>query len=169
MQGELRTKRYGRWLLGLLILTAAAIQLWVAVEQFAVPWQAQLVGLWRQPAWKRAGYVAQYLGPDRTEFIGFLRSSIPQDAKVVIPPEGYGDIFGFPNLMQAYLFPRDIVDCPSDKPYRCIFDLAAAVPRVPVAVIKVAPFPTEDLGVQGFTLHRYNDEWGVFVSEGRSQ
>jgi len=54
-------------------------------------------------------------GSDFAAYIAFLRSAIPEEAQVLIPPRqgSHYDLNDSP-LMQYFLFPRRIETCPSD-------------------------------------------------------
>jgi hypothetical protein len=75
----------------------------------------------RASAEERSGFIA--FGKDFTEYVEFLNENIPEDALVVIPKESQGGVFGHVGMMQYYLFPRTIVDCPPDIADECVLSM----------------------------------------------
>jgi hypothetical protein len=69
----------------------------------------------------RSGFIA--FGRSFSEYIDFLNENIPEDALVVIPKESQGGVFGHVNMMQYYLFPRTIVDCPPEIAEECVLSM----------------------------------------------
>lgn len=70
---------------------------------------------------ERSGFIA--FGRGFSEYIQFLNEIIPDDAMVVIPKESQGGVFGHVGMMQYYLFPRTIVDCPPDIAEQCVLSM----------------------------------------------
>lgn len=146
--------------IGLLVLAVLA-QAYVTYDQFAGPMLADARALGAEPSWRRAGVMSQWLQRDRTEYIGFLRAEIPENATVVVPSEGYGGIFRFTELMQYYLFPRAVIRCPPDVLEAC---LQRAVERDPAGlhIMVVEEFPPVAAEQLGLVASRYSDRWGVY-------
>jgi hypothetical protein len=58
-----------------------------------------------------------------TEYIEFVIANVPEDGLVMIPKEERVWDFGNVGLMQSFLFPRQIVDCPIESLEGCILNL----------------------------------------------
>src|SRR3970040_1596483 len=52
-------------------------------------------------------------GSEFARYIRFLREAVPEDARVLVPPFDWEPVFGNIGLMQYFLFPREVVNCPN--------------------------------------------------------
>jgi hypothetical protein len=97
-----------------LLLTAGMLYQWAgAIQYLSVQFRNKLLGNRNLDGFARSAD-ASY-GGDFAAYISFLRTSIPEQATVLIPPDpasryAINDLF----LMQYLLFPRQVETCPSD-------------------------------------------------------
>jgi hypothetical protein len=97
-----------------LILCAGLVYQWIgAVQYLSGQFQNKLLGNRNLDGFVRSAN-ASY-GGDFAAYISFLRTSIPEQATVLIPPDPahnypINDLF----LMQYLLFPRQVETCPPD-------------------------------------------------------
>lgn len=149
------------------LVVSIVAQVWVTGGRFALPWIAKVGEVWGEPVWKRTGYLSQWLGPERTEYIGFLREEIPEEATVYVPSEGYsGGIFRFDTLLQYYLYPRRVDRCPPQDLEVCLRE-AASKASGRFYILQVGDFPSIGAEELGMSLIPYNEEWALYgPSEG---
>jgi hypothetical protein len=101
-------------ILVVLVLAAGLVyQLAGAVQYLSDQFRNKLLGDRNLDSFARSADVSY--GGDFAAYISFLRTSIPEQATVLIPPDpasGYpvNDLF----LMQYLLFPRQVETCPPD-------------------------------------------------------
>lgn len=95
-------------------------------------------------------------GSEYAAFISFLRSSIPDLATVLIP-SGQGSTVPFNNiyLMQYLLFPRRIVNCPTD--------CSAIITAPDTYVIAQNDFPPRESIPSSIQYISYNDTLGLYI------
>jgi len=97
---------------------------------------AQFQGL---PATERSARIA--FGDRFGDFIVFVSINVPVARRVVIPPMQTDSAFGDVGLMQYFLFPREIVNCPSGP------DLASCVRSLTGAqtcILRIGDFPAPE-------------------------
>jgi hypothetical protein len=107
-------------LLTVLLFVLAGMQARIALRDYVLPWSEDIYRVRLEPAWVRAGDLSVWVGPAGTDFMAFLRSSMPPDASLLVPGV-YEDPWNrFPNLLQYYLYPRNIVACPDNDLLACV-------------------------------------------------
>jgi hypothetical protein len=107
---------------------------------------------------ERSAYLS--FGDDFEGYVAFLRAEIPDSALVALPPQSVSTTFGHNGLMQYFLFPRRITNCPREA----TFDACAVHLGGPATyILRVDGFP--DALPDG--LHKryveYGPEYGVYV------
>ena len=84
-----------------------------------------------------------YLGRAGAEYLNFLRSVVPEDAPIVIPPGAVQ--FSEQNVLQFYLMPRAAVGCPCESqetlPKACVACLLAPSHFIPA----IGEFPPDSI------------------------
>lgn len=110
-------------LLSVFLCVLAGLQARVTFRDYVLPWSEQIYEIRLQPAWERAGRLSVWVGPERTDFIGYLRSVLPSDATVIVPGRYRDPWDAYPYLMQYYLYPRKIVACADNDLVTCIRNL----------------------------------------------
>jgi len=108
-------------------------------------------GLWRSARFARSNNFADY--------ILFLREQIPEDARVVIPPEKAANwaLTNSPH-MQFFLAPREVKNCTT-------LDCGKAFLKQDntyILIIGLDTFPGEEIRGQSNHIRMHNDTWGVY-------
>ena len=142
-----------------LVLAAlsAFFQLILVARDYAVPliqtaWTAR-----QEPAWQRAAELQE--DEDFAGFIAFLRQSIPEDARVILPPNKPERPLAHIGFMQYYLFPRDIHNCGVNEIDDCILRVTGRN----TYILGLPDFPPRALAHQSQRFVGYHDDYGVFV------
>jgi hypothetical protein len=105
----------------ILLLIAVIIQIFTIFNSDLI-FTAKLIWYLRESsAEERSGFIA--FGRGFSEYVQFLNEHIPENALVVIPKETQGGVFGHVGMMQYYLFPRTIVDCPLEIAEECVLSM----------------------------------------------
>ncbi len=90
------------------LVVAGAWQLSIVAQKTILPWTK---ATWRTRELNGMGRSARfYLGRAGAEYLNFLRSVVPEDGPIVIPPGAVQ--FSEQNALQFYLMPRAAVGCP---------------------------------------------------------
>jgi hypothetical protein len=110
------------------------------------------------PAIERSAQIA--FGSDFSDFILFIRETVPESAKLVVPPKGMEPVYGDIGLMQYFLRPRTIIDCPMGEDLvPCVRSLTGAS----TYILAVQDFPPQaDAGLYR-NLVAFSDTRGVYV------
>lgn len=101
--------------LGLAVLAQLVLLLRVGI----LPLREQVRSVRDLPALERSAILS--FGDSFSAYVQFLTEAIPEDATVVVPPDEVDSVLGHEGLMQYFLFPRRITNCPrSESPEVCI-------------------------------------------------
>jgi hypothetical protein len=103
----------------ILILAIAAASQLAFILTGAIPKPTQAI--WRERNASAPWRSASILFGD--EYIEFVKAIVPEDGLVIIPKEEQVWNFGNVGLMQYFLFPRQIADCPIADLEECILSL----------------------------------------------
>jgi len=109
------------------------------------------------PAWQRAAVLDQ--GEDFAGYVAFLRSEIPEDARVILPPLLPEGPFSHIGYMQYFLFPRDIHNCGFDEVDACVLRVVGGN----TFILGLPWFPPRELAERSKRYIPYRDGFGVFV------
>ena len=150
------------------LVVAGAWQLSIVAQRTILPWTK---ATWRTRELNGMGRSAQfYLGRAGAEYLNFLRSVVPEDGPIVIPPGAVQ--FSEQNALQFYLMPRAAVGCPCKSqetlPKACVQCLLAPSHYVPA----IGEFPPDSImdGVKVFVPFesKYAFYRGVYALSFRS-
>lgn len=109
------------------------------------------------PAIERSVRIA--FGDDFASFVGFLREGVPEDGRLAVPPMDLEPTFGDVGLVQYFLFPRQIVNCPSgDDLPACVRSLTG--PRT--CILRVGDFPAAEDVPSNKVYIRFDAERGLY-------
>ncbi len=144
----------------LLLSAAALIQLGILMRGF-IP--NIMHNIWEERStsatWRSASL---HLGQEYAAYIEFVKSHVPEDALLIIPKASQAWQYGNIGLMQHYLFPRTIADCPMDKLEECILNLKGSNAYI---LAPTSAFPPRELADQVKRFIPYGDqqEQGIYV------
>jgi hypothetical protein len=143
----------------ILILLAAAliVNLFTLARSYAAPTLKQVWQLRDSPAWERAAYLLE--GGRFGGFVSFVRDTTPEDARVILPPQQPPRVTAHVDLMQYFLYPRDIHNCGINEVEACI--LRVTGPNT--YILSVRGFPPRDLAEESKRLIPYQDELGIYA------
>jgi hypothetical protein len=147
---------------GLIILTmlaAVLFQGYLWIDSSVIPQIHQINQLSGKSMKYRAAYRA--LGEANAEYLEFLDRTIPQNARVLIPPTFPQHPLAHVGAMQFFLFPRDIHNCGSDEIDACIMRMKDS----DFYVIVVGGFPPRDLILQVRKFIPFRGDLGVYGPE----
>jgi len=143
----------------LILLAAAAMQMaWVTLD-FAAPRTRQYAAVRDRPAWERSAVLSE--GTDFAEFVAFLRTNIPESAKVVLPPHsdiGQAGAYTYVSFMQYFFFPRHVLNCGEDVA-ECVRGLSGPSSYL----VRIGPFPPADLASEHKTYVPFRDDLGLYA------
>jgi len=146
-----------------LLLTAAGVVALLAqgvllFEGTLGPLARRVWDVRQDPPLERSARLA--FGDSFAGFILFLREEVPEGSRLVVPPKAlipdYGDI----GLMQYFLAPRQIVDCPAgpDLP-SCV----ASMDGNKTYILAIPKFPPRDSIPENKVFREYVEGFGVYA------
>jgi hypothetical protein len=143
------------WYSPVLIL-GTAIQI-VIVVNFVFSWGKQIF-LMRDmtPIQKSAltTWTAEF-----SEYIQFLREEIPEDAKVILPPNNSSPPIDNLGYMQYLLYPREIHNCGLDEIEACVLRASGSN----TFILSYHDFPPRELAGATKRLIEFSHQFGLFV------
>lgn len=151
------TSLISRRLIPALVLIALAMQIGVSWDSYVHPRAALAWQLRSRPAWERTARIL--LGDDRADFLEFVRQTVPEDGRIILPPQTFGTAFEHIGMMQYFLIPRDIHNCGRNEIEACVRRATGENTYI------LAPdyFPPRELGSETRRYIAFDDERGVFA------
>lgn len=113
------------------------------------------------PAIDRSARIA--FGDQFADFIRFLDAAVPPDGRVVVPPMDIDSKFGDVGLMQYFLFPRQVVNCPSGADMRpCVQSMVGTR----TYILRAGEFPRADDVPPSKEYSSFAADLGLYVPRG---
>lgn len=145
------------------LLLAASVQTFFLLSNF-IP--KLIVHIWPQrrapAAWRTT---ALLFSEDYANYIEFVKDVVPADAMVLIPKEAHVWNFGNLGLMQYFLYPRSIIDCPVEGFNDCILS------SIGPSTFILAPnsdFPPQNLLEEHMQFIPYDGSQGIYIPKNLS-
>jgi len=102
----------------LIVSLAVLFQTNVVFNKHISPMMNRISSLSGKSMMYRAAYL--FHGADFAEYIEFLRETVPEDGKVLLPPREPVQPMANIGLMHFFLFPRELHNCGVDEVEACI-------------------------------------------------
>jgi hypothetical protein len=142
----------------ILIAFAAAMQIGLVIMTFILPLRNRIRGVQRLPALERS--ITLSFGDNFAAYMGFLMDVIPEEATVVLPPVEIDSTLGNVGLMQFFLYPRRIVNCPGEMRFD---DCAILYSGEGTYLLSIADFGADGVEDGNKVFIQFNDRRGVFA------
>jgi len=141
----------------ILISLAVAIQIGIVITTFILPLRNRIQGVKQLPSLE--GSTTLSFGDDFAAYMGFLAEVIPEEATVVLPPVEVDSTLGNVGLMQYFLYPRRITNCPGEMSFA---DCAIMYSGEHTYILGVADFSPDGSSETSKTFIQFDDRWGVY-------
>ena len=141
----------------ILISLSVAIQIGLVITTFILPLRNRIQGVRQLPRWERS--ITLSFGDDFAAYMGFLADVIPEEATVVLPPVEIDSTLGNVGLMQYFLYPRRITNCPRDMTFD---DCATLYSGERTYILVVEGFSSADGAAPRKTYVQFDDRRGVY-------
>ena len=159
-------KQFSRWgiknwpqAIGSLLLTLAILYQFIHVISIGILPLAKLV-VQRHGVDAAERSALFFYGPEFSEFIIFIKENVPSEAIVIIPRLEQDELFGHEGIMEFFLFPRKIGNCPPDiSVEECILHQHASNKYI----LAVEGFPPRSTALQVKRWVPFNGEMGVYI------
>lgn len=136
---------------------AALYQVVAITRDYVLPTVEQVWEIRGMPDWQRAAVFEA--GEDFAGYLAFLRSQVPEDSRVILPPSLPEGPFSNIGYMQYFLFPRDIHNCGFGEVEACVLRVTGHH----TYILGLPAFPPRDLAERSKRYVPYRDGFGVFV------
>ena len=141
----------------ILVGLSGILQAWILARSYVVPLLVESTAMGDAPAWERAAILQE--GEDFAGFISFVRTHVPESARVILPPTKPERPLAHIGFMQYYLFPRDIHNCGYDEVDDCILRVVGRN----TFILGLPDFPPRELALLSKRFIPYRDDFGLFV------
>ena len=123
-----------------------------------MPLQQRLTTVRKVSWWERSSRLS--FGDRFTEYLQFVLGATPNDSLIVIPPVEVDSTYGNQGIMQFFLFPRDVSNCPSVE----VTDECLQIYRGEgTYILSLKGFPNPDR-VEGNRLFlSFEDDLGIYL------
>ncbi len=101
-----------------LLAIALMVQIWILANNYVRPLMLALSHLSSESAIMRSATI--FHGSEFAEYIEFVREVVPENARVLLPPNKPVQPMANVGLMQFYLFPRELHNCGVDEVEACL-------------------------------------------------
>lgn len=163
MKSSLRKWIGSNWL-ALILLGASVFQLSILLPPQAGGLTEILKGNLPRSAIERSAYFA--FGKDFEGYVVFLRSHIPADSLVIVPPDSADYILGNQFIAQYFLFPRRVANCSQNVNLdTCVASLTGST----TYILSVGGFPSRRIATAIKDYIAFDDARGVFVPRPEGQ
>jgi hypothetical protein len=143
---------------------AAVIQLFFLFRSNVIPLSLRVWNHRTLTAKERSAALA--FGSDFAGFMRFTAEVVPPDGKLVLPRAAQDSTLGNIGLMQYFLIPRELINCPSSEPAEeeaCVLQLSGA----DTYFLAAGSFPPASAAEKSKTLLPFNAKWGVYAPSPR--
>ena len=143
---------------GAALILALVVQLAIVTKSVVYPLTTKIWEVRRLPALDRSAEIA--FGPKFASYMTFLREVIPPEGRVVVPPMDQEPVFGNIGMMQYFLFPRDVVNCPSGPSLSaCVSSMRGAM----TYILAIGGFPSPEDVPEGKVLLHHSANRGLYA------
>lgn len=139
------------------LLLAAALQAVVSWDSYLRPQGALAWQLRELPVWERTATIL--LGEDTAGFLKFVRDTVPEEARLILPPRSAGSAYEEIGLMQYFLIPRDLHNCGRNEIEACIRRATGEN----TYILALYYFPPRELARETRRQIHYDENRGVFA------
>lgn len=163
-EGEQEPGSIARHLSLVVLVAAAAIATLVTVRDDALPTLRRVWRLRSEPAIERSALFG--FGAEFADYARFIRDQVPEDATLAIPKEVQGGEWGHLGIVQYFMFPRRVVDCPAEEAEACVLRLTGESTYI------LAPneeFPPRQAAERNRTYLAFDERRGLFVPPGAAE
>lgn len=135
-----------------------AAQVTLLCETYVLPIAERIWPVRDQTALDRSAEIA--FGNEFASYIRYLRETIPEGGRVVLPPMIAEPVYGNVGLMQYFLFPREVVNCP---PAPAVSECVRSMHGPRSYILAIGDFPHPSDVPAGKTLMTLADGYGLYV------
>ena len=145
------------WITAILLSIALIVQIRIITNNYVQPLIRQLPTLANESAIIRSATILH--GVEFAEYIEFVRANVPENARVLLPPNKPVQPMANVGLMQFYLFPRELHNCGVDEVDACLQRNEDS----DFFILTAWKFPPEEWTSRNRQFIQHNEESGVYA------
>ncbi|NIM96113.1 MAG: hypothetical protein GTO18_20630 [Anaerolineales bacterium] len=142
---------------GTIVLTVAVLVQFYFLAKFIGSWGMQLWQLRDMSAVQKSAFMTW--SEEFSEYVLFLQEVIPEDARVILPPNNYAPPIDNVGYMQYFLIPREIHNCGPDEIEACVLRVSGS----DTYILSIGDFPPRELAEISKSYLEFSDDYGVYV------
>lgn len=142
IRGKYQSSTVTRSTVLLIVSLAVLFQANVVFNKHISPMMNRISNLSGESMMYRAAYL--FHGVDFAEYIKFLRETVPEDARVLLPPREPVQPMANVGLMHFFLFPRELHNCGVHEVEACLLRMEGS----DFYVVTAWKFPPQELANQ---------------------
>lgn len=144
----------GKTLLSLVVI----VQLFVLVQSTLIPALMEILDTRDYQAVERSAMIA--FGDDIAEFIRFVGERTNEVDFVLIPSPEAHEVMSHVGIMQYYLIPRNVSNCPINQSFQECFQIQGG-PKT--SILSVNGFPPIGPDEEEYWYESFDQNWGIFI------
>lgn len=141
-----------------LVLLAFIIQFAVLAQNIIGPAAIEILDVRNDQAPERSAVIG--FGDEFAGYIAFILEKTNEDGFVLIPYRETHEVLGNEGIMQYYLIPRRITNCPLDQPFEeCLLTQGGSR----TSILSLNEFPPVAIDDGKYLFVPFNEDWGIFI------
>lgn len=141
-----------------LILLAFIIQFAVMAQSIIEPMAREILDVRNEQAPERSAVIS--FGDGIAGYIAFIIDRTDKDEFVLLPYRENHEVLGNEGLMQYYLIPRRITNCPFDQPFeKCLLIQGGSR----TSILSLNGFPPVAIDDGKYLFVPFNEDWGIYI------
>jgi len=145
-----------------ILILAVFIQSITIFTSMILPLAKRIITVRALPARERSAVLS--FGKDFSAFINFLNDVIPENATVVIPPFSEEPVLGHEGIIQFFLLPRRITNCPRGMSIEQCTQMYSGENTY---IIAANGFPDRESAEEIKTLLSFDDQRGIYIPDAK--
>lgn len=150
-------RRYVRWGLQALFVIVVIVQSWNLANDYVIHKSKAIWGLKGFSAIDRSAIFTE--GMEFAEYMSFLRDTVPENAKIVMPPHQPVQPLSNAGYVQYFLMPRTIINCGTEEVRECVLRMTGEYSYI----VTAWKFPPKDAAESVKKFIPFKDDLGVYA------
>ncbi len=141
-----------------ILCLATLIQIYLVARSFVLPSIGLIRDTHNLTAQDRSAVIA--FGDRYSEYFAWIRENTPENAVLLIPPADLDEILGHVGLMQYYLIPRRLSDCPNSQTWGECMRIQKGEDTY---ILAIEDFPPSDELRNTYSYRSFDGSWGLYL------
>ncbi len=150
-------RRFVYWVIQALFLIVVIVQSWNLANDYVIQKSKAVWWLKGFSAIDRSAIFTE--GMEFAEYMSFLRDTVPENAKVVMPPHQPVQPLSNMGFAEYFLMPRTIINCGSDEVRECVLRMTGEHSYI----VTAWKFPPKDAAESVKKFIPFRNELGVYA------